>query len=102
MRDTLVSLKDTDIHISNVAWVPCQRVAAYVAFASLSLWGKVGGLHACGATYSYIVPLSNSSAKSFLLRSKSEKEGLPRGSTPDLGTSAQRLVLDDHNRKLEA
>jgi hypothetical protein len=29
--------------------------SAYLA-ASLWVWGKVGGLHACGATFSYIVP----------------------------------------------
>ena len=39
---------------------------------------------------------------SFAFRSKIEKEGLPRGSTSVLETSAQRLVPDDHNRKLEA
>jgi hypothetical protein len=55
------------------------------SFASSSLWGKVGGLHACGATFSYIVPLPKSSVKSIALRSKSEKEGLPRGGTPALG-----------------
>jgi hypothetical protein len=65
---------------------------AYLAFASLWVWGKFGGLHACGATCSYIVPLPMSSAKSFSFRSRSEKEELPRGSTPDLETSAQRPV----------
>ena len=35
---------------------------------------------------------TNSSVKSFSFRSRSEKEGLPRGSTPDLEASAQRLV----------
>jgi len=39
---------------------------------------------------------------SFVFKPNIEKEGLPRDRTPDLGTSAQRLVLDDHNRKLEA
>jgi CheY-like chemotaxis protein len=29
------------------------------AFAVISLWGKFGGLHACGATTPYIVPLPN-------------------------------------------
>jgi hypothetical protein len=28
-------------------------------FAVISLWGKFGGLFACGATFSYIVPLPN-------------------------------------------
>jgi len=28
-------------------------------FAVISLWGKFGGLHACAATFSYIVPLPN-------------------------------------------
>jgi hypothetical protein len=32
------------------------------------------------------------SSNSFLFRSKIEKEGLPRGSTPGLESSAQRLV----------
>jgi hypothetical protein len=45
---------------------------------------------------------TKSSAKSFSFKSKIEKEGLPRDSTPDLETSAQRLVPDDHNRKLGA
>ena len=54
-------------------------------FASLSLWGKFGGIYACGATFSYIVPLPNSGAKSFSFKRKVEKEGLPRDSTPALG-----------------
>jgi hypothetical protein len=29
------------------------------AFALISLWGKFGGLNACAATFSYIVPLPN-------------------------------------------
>ncbi len=29
------------------------------AFAVISLWGKFGGLHACGATFPYVVPLPN-------------------------------------------
>ena len=40
----------------------------------------------------YIVPLPKSLGKSFSFRSKCEKEGLPRGGTPDLETSAQMLV----------
>src|SRR5712692_8224718 len=28
-------------------------------FAVISLWGKFGGLHACAATFVYIVPLPN-------------------------------------------
>jgi hypothetical protein len=56
-------------------------------FARLSLWGKFGGLYACGATSPYIVPLPNSLAKPFVFRSKIEKEGLPRGSTPVLGAA---------------
>jgi hypothetical protein len=28
-------------------------------FAVISLWGKFGGLHACGGTFPYIVPLPN-------------------------------------------
>jgi len=45
---------------------------------------------------------TKSSANPFSFKRESEKEGLPRGSAPALETSAQRLVLDDHNRKLEA
>ena len=48
-----------------------------------------------GATTKYF-------SNSFVFKTNIEKEGLPRDSTPDLETSAQRLVLDDHNRKLEA
>jgi len=29
------------------------------AFAPSSLWGEFGGLHTCGATWPYIVPLPN-------------------------------------------
>ena len=47
--------------------------------------GKIRGLHACGATCSHIVPQPNSFVKSFAFRSKIEKEGLPRGSTPAMG-----------------
>ena len=54
-------------------------------FAVVSLGGKFGELQACGATCSHILPLPNSFAKSFAFRSKIEKEGLPRGSTPALG-----------------
>ncbi len=28
-------------------------------FAVISLWGKFGGLHACGGTFPHIVPLPN-------------------------------------------
>ena len=55
------------------------------AFAWPSLWGKFGGLHACGAAFSYILPLPNSLANPFIFKSEIEKEGLPRGSTPVLG-----------------
>ena len=34
-------------------WNICRR------FASRSLWGKFGGLHVCGATFAYMVPLPN-------------------------------------------
>jgi len=34
-------------------------------FTVVSVWGKFGGLHACGATFSHIVPLPSASAKSF-------------------------------------
>jgi hypothetical protein len=34
-------------------------------FTVVLVWGKFGGLHACGATFAHIVPLPNSSAKSF-------------------------------------
>jgi hypothetical protein len=65
---------------------------AYLAFAFLWVWGKFGGLHAWGATYSHIVPLPIAVTKSFAFRGSIEREGLFRDRTPDLGTSAQRLV----------
>ena len=58
-------------------------------FTCLSLWGKFGGLHACGATFSYIVPLPNSLANPFIFKSEIEKEGLPRGSAPALGAGGR-------------
>ena len=61
------------------------------SFASSSLWGKFGGLYACGATFSYIVPLPKSSVKSIVLRSTIEKEGLPRDGTPALGAGGPRF-----------
>jgi len=61
------------------------------AFASSSLWGKSWGLHACGATLSYTVPLPNSLPTPLVLKTKIEKEGLPRGSTPALGAGGPRF-----------
>jgi len=63
-----------------------------MVFALSSLWGKFGGLYACGATIAYIVALPKSSVKSIAFRSKIEKEGLPRSGAPDLETSAQGPV----------
>ena len=62
-----------------------------IAFASFSIWGKFGGLHTCGATFSYIVALPNSSVKSIAFRNNIEREGLPRGSTPGLGAGGLRF-----------
>jgi hypothetical protein len=36
-----------------------QEVELISDFAVISLWGKFGGLHACAATCSYVVPLPN-------------------------------------------
>src|SRR5260370_6236429 len=37
-----------------------QEVGTYrITFAVISLWGKFGGLHACGDTFPHIVPLPN-------------------------------------------
>ena len=41
------------------AWFYQEAETDRNAFAVISLWGKFGGLHACGATFSYIVPLPN-------------------------------------------
>jgi hypothetical protein len=45
-------------------YVPHQRVGSYQevgpyrsTFAVISLWGKFGGLHACGDTFPHMVPL---------------------------------------------
>src|SRR5271154_2954371 len=62
-----------------------------VPFASSSLWGKFGGLNACGDTFSYILPLPNSLANPFVFKKEIEKEGLPRGSTPVLGAGVRRF-----------
>jgi hypothetical protein len=53
------------------------------AFASSSLWGKFGGLHACGAPFRYFVPLPNI----FLTRLFSEQrlKRLPGDSPAGLG-----------------
>src|SRR5260370_26905886 len=47
-------------------YVPNRRVGSYQevgtyrsTFAVISLWGKFGGLHACGDTFPHIVPLPN-------------------------------------------
>jgi hypothetical protein len=37
----------------------CSALRVRAAFDFSSLWGKFGGLHACGATWSYIVSLPN-------------------------------------------
>jgi hypothetical protein len=44
--------------INSTAWIRCLWDAPS-AFARFSLWGKFGGLYACGATFPYIVPLAN-------------------------------------------
>jgi hypothetical protein len=76
VRSRVVSVE----HRSGIYWGAKSRI-----FAWLSLWGKFRGLQACGATGSHILPPPNSFVKSFAFRSKIEKEGLPRGSTPALG-----------------
>ena len=46
-------------------YVPNRRVGSYQVgtyrstFAVISLWGKFGGLHACGDTFPHMVPLPN-------------------------------------------
>src|SRR5258708_360933 len=47
-------------------YVPDRRVGSYQevgtarsTFAVISLWGKFGGLYACGSTFPHIVPLPN-------------------------------------------
>ena len=47
-------------------YVPNRRVGSYQevgtyrsTFAVISLWGKFGGLHACGDTFPHMVPLPN-------------------------------------------
>ena len=54
-------------------------------FAVISLWGKFGGLHACGGTFLYIVPLPNIFLTRLFSKNEIEKEGLPRDITPALG-----------------
>ncbi len=66
-------------------------------FAWLSLWGKFGGLHACGATLSYTVPLPSSLANPFVFKNEIEKEGLPRGRTPDLGAADPTPFKQGHH-----
>src|SRR2546430_1773757 len=41
------------------AWVYQEAETDWNTFAVVSLWGKFGGLHACGATFTHIVPLPN-------------------------------------------
>jgi len=55
------------------------------AFAVISLWGKFGGLHACGATFPYMVPLPNIFLTRLFSKTEIEKEGLPRDSPAGLG-----------------
>jgi hypothetical protein len=43
-----------------------------------SVWGKFGGLGACGAISAYSLPLPNLLSKSFDFKNVVEKEGLPR------------------------
>jgi len=54
-------------------------------FAVISLWGKFGGLHACGATFSYIEPLPKFELILLFSKEEIEKEGLPGDITPTLG-----------------
>ena len=54
--------------------------------------GKIRGTPCMGRHIVVHRATTKSSAKSFSFRSKIEKEGLPRDSTPDLETSAHRLV----------
>ena len=41
------------------AWFYQEAETDRNTFAVISLWGKFGGLHACGGTFVYIVPLPN-------------------------------------------
>lgn len=61
------------------------RDFADAPFASTSLWGKVWGLHACSATFSYILPLPSSPLSSFVFFIRVERKGLPRDNSPALG-----------------
>src|SRR5258708_22313926 len=54
------------VTICRKRYVPNRRVGSYQevgtyrsTFAVISLWGKFGGLHACGDTFPHIVPLPN-------------------------------------------
>src|SRR5258708_26507094 len=73
-------------------YVPNRRVGSYQevgtyrsTFAVISLWGKFGGLHACGDTFPHIVPLPNILLTRLFFKTEIEKEGLPGDITPALG-----------------
>jgi hypothetical protein len=54
-------------------------------FAVSSLRGKLGGLYACGATFSVQRATTKYFSNSFVSKNKIEKEGLPRDSPAGLG-----------------
>jgi hypothetical protein len=53
-------------------------------------------------TFAHSQPHATITTKLFCFSRNVENRRVVFGSPPALGTSAQRLVLDDHNRKLEA
>jgi hypothetical protein len=76
--------------------------SAYLA-ASLWVWGKVGGPHACGATFSYIVPPPILLLNPFLSEVGVKRKDFPdvarltwaqeaRGSNPRAPTKFPRLI----------
>src|SRR5215475_15738312 len=78
--------------------IPNQRLGCYQeaetdrnTFAAISLWGKLRGLHACGATFPIHLATTISVAKRFVFKIAIEKEGLPRGSPAGLGAGGPRF-----------
>ena len=70
-----------------------------VYFAVPSLRGKLGGIHACGATFQHTLPLTKYFSNSFVFKNEIEKEGLPGDITPALGAGDPRFKSAPTNRK---
>ena len=90
------------IRLATAGLVLRKRRESVNAFRCFFAEGEIGGLHACGATFTYILPLLFLFAKPFIFKIAIEKEGLPRDSPAGLGAGGPRFESGrpDHLRRV--